>query len=204
MTDREETPFLHRELCPEHNAGSFSRCTLGFIWKYLKLGENFDKNNIPPPISERDAKQINEHVESLWLREKSCDKPSVLRFVYRANCRKLWDIALTTWSAGLMSVVSLWLSAMLIEWFSDPDPKWAYFHSALDPLCVMSLMLLSLVVTSYLYFWFEYQCYILGKSCIFRPHFRKLSAVLKFSALNSCVQAILFEPNSLACCTESC
>ena len=122
MTDREETPFLRRELCPEENAGSFSRCTLGFIWKYLKLGENFDK------------------------------------------------------VSKISSVVSLWLSAMLIEWFSDPDPKWAYFHSALDPLCLMSLMLISLVVTSYLYFWFEYQCYILGKSCYFWPHFRKLSA----------------------------
>ena len=155
----------YRDHPPEARAGVFSRWTLGFVWEYLRL-PTFTAKHIPakmPP--ERDCTLIGIESDRLWREE--CNRndqqsPSIIRFVWCANKAKVSMIVCASLFAGVMSMVSNWLLAFLIDWFDDHNQPWVYFHSSLDALVIVLLTTVSTLITSYMYFLFEYQAYMLG------------------------------------------
>ena len=159
----ENEKLLQRaQSCPEAKSNLYSRNTLGFIWQYLKLDE-IDKDHIPPQLPHRDSQHIYDKCHELWEKEYEKDRPSILRFTFVANRGHIYKVVFATLLAGVWSIVSNWNQAYLIDWFDNHDQPWAYFHSSLDTLVLVGILLVNCLFTSFLYFWFEYQAVLLGK-----------------------------------------
>ena len=67
---------------PELTANWLSYYTLYWIGKFLNLGSKIKESDLPDVIPEREASDLTDKLEDVWLKESKKSKPSLLGAIW--------------------------------------------------------------------------------------------------------------------------